>query len=455
MNDKERPRSFDTGNDPWYIRLLHKRTLLVLSVLVVIWIGVLLVQMSNLASKIDIQVTQNNAALLVKSLENFRTLYTSEVVARVKPHGIKITNDYEADDAAIPLPATLSMMLGKLIGEGDVAAQASLYSDYPFPLRRQERGPLDLTQKEVIKRLRQKPDKPVIQIVDIEGRNFLRFAKADVMRQNCINCHNTHPDSPKTDWEVGDVRGVLEVILPLDTDEGDVQKSILATLALMIFLGFLGLTLLAFVLGRLKKATTEANQFAYATRKANEDLEKQIVKRKRMESALSATEEHNRLIIEGASDAVVTMNDDGQITGWNPQAEKVFGWASEEAIGHSVAELIIPEDQRQAHEKGIKRFLTTGFAPILNKRIEVTSLHRKGHTFPVELTVTSIKKRDTYSFCAFIRDITASKKIKEKIKSRQEELERLNRVMVGREKKMMELKNEIIELRKKIEGKFS
>ena len=454
MSSKKNTMPFDADRGPWYFRFFYKRILWVMSVLVLIWIGVVVGQMSKLATRINIQVTQNNAALLAKSLEDFRTLYTSEVVARVEPHGIKITHDYKENEAAIPLPATLSMLLGKSIGKGDVAAQATLYSDYPFPFRLQERGPLSLTQKEVIQQVRRKPDKPFIQVAEIEGRNYLRFAKADLMRQSCISCHNTHPDSPKINWEIGDVRGVLEVILPLDTGES-VQESILETLVLMIFLGCFGLTLLALSLGKLKKATMEANKFAQITKKVNDDLERQIIERKRMESVLCATEEHNRLIIESASDSVITINEGGHIIGWNVQAEKVFGWSAEEAMGKKIAEMIIPENQRQAHKKGIERFLATGFGSILNKRVEVTSLHRQGHTFPIELTITPIKRRDTYSFCAFIRDITASKEAEEKIKSRQEELERLNRVMVGREKKMMELKNEIVELRKEIEEKSS
>ncbi len=128
--------------------------------------------------------------------------------------------------------------------------------------------------------------------------------------------------------------------------------------------------------------------------------------RRAAEDALRLSEERNQLIVETALDAVVTMNRQGLVRGWNSQAERMFGWTRAEAMGRELAELIIPEARRADHRAGMQRYLQSGVVRILNKRIEMISLHAKGHEFPVELAVTPIGFGDELMFCAFIRDIT-------------------------------------------------
>ncbi len=120
------------------------------------------------------------------------------------------------------------------------------------------------------------------------------------------------------------------------------------------------------------------------------------------ETILSAT-------IDTALDAVVRMDSAGMIIGWNIQAEKMFGWTREEAIGRMLNETIIPPQHREAHLRGIRHFLATGEGPALNQRIEITALHRNGHEFPIELSITPLKVADKHEFSAFIRDITEFK----------------------------------------------
>ncbi len=141
---------------------------------------------------------------------------------------------------------------------------------------------------------------------------------------------------------------------------------------------------------------------------------------KRSQQELRKTEERTRLIIDTALDAVVTMNASGTITGWNKQAEIVFGWSSGETIGQHMADLIIPQPHRMAYESGLRHFLATGEGPLLRRRMEVTSIRRGGVEFPVELEVMPLKLDDEWVFSAFIRDITDSKRAEEKL--RQSEL---------------------------------
>jgi len=129
--------------------------------------------------------------------------------------------------------------------------------------------------------------------------------------------------------------------------------------------------------------------------------------RRRAERGLRLSEERNQLIVEMALDAVVTMNNRGLVTGWNTQAEKMFGWTRAEVLGRELAELIIPERHRETHREGLRRYIENGMARVLNKRIEMSALHRDNNEFPVELAITPIGFGEDLVFSGFIRDITS------------------------------------------------
>jgi two-component system sensor histidine kinase UhpB len=76
-------------------------------------------------------------------------------------------------------------------------------------------------------------------------------------------------------------------------------------------------------------------------------------------------------VLATALDAVIVMGEDGLIVGWNAIAEKVFGWSEREAIGRELSELIIPHRFREAHQRGVKRYVETGNGPLLNRRVEI------------------------------------------------------------------------------------
>ena len=122
-----------------------------------------------------------------------------------------------------------------------------------------------------------------------------------------------------------------------------------------------------------------------------------------------------RATIDNALDAVVQMDSEGIIIGWNDQAENIFGWPREEAVGRVLHETIIPPQYREAHVHGLKRYLLTHEKHIINSRIEVVGIHRDGHEFPVELAITSIRMAGKEEFNAFIRDITNKKESEELI----------------------------------------
>lgn len=111
-------------------------------------------------------------------------------------------------------------------------------------------------------------------------------------------------------------------------------------------------------------------------------------------------------VLKTALDAVVVMRLDGTIAGWNDVAERIFGWSFEEARGRRMSELIIPIQHREAHERGLTRFLATGEGPVLDRHIEITALRRDGHELPIELSITFTRQFDEPVFLGFLRDIS-------------------------------------------------
>ncbi|WP_054774080.1 PAS domain-containing protein [Methylogaea oryzae] len=138
-----------------------------------------------------------------------------------------------------------------------------------------------------------------------------------------------------------------------------------------------------------------------------------ITRRKRGEDTLREQKEFLASIFENALDAVTMMDAKGVITGWSKQAEQTFGWSHDEVVGRPMHEVIIPERHREHHLLGLSHFLATGEGPALNRRIEISALHRDGHEFPIELSISPIRTGHGYAFSSFIRDITASKRAEE------------------------------------------
>ncbi len=146
-----------------------------------------------------------------------------------------------------------------------------------------------------------------------------------------------------------------------------------------------------------------------------------VTERVLAEQALRESEERTRAILDAALDAVATMDAAGVIIGWNPQAEAIFGWSRQEAIGRPLAETIISPGYREMQRRDIQRFLSTGESVLMNRRVELTALHRDGHEFPVEFTILPLNRQGTYIFSAFIRDITERKRTEETIRRLAEE----------------------------------
>lgn len=114
-------------------------------------------------------------------------------------------------------------------------------------------------------------------------------------------------------------------------------------------------------------------------------------------------------VLDTALDAVIVIDADGMVIGWNSHAETIFGWKAIEVQGRRLSDMIIPNSHRDAHDKGMNHYLATGEGPVLNRRIEVPALHREGSELSIELSVTATEQFGDQLFIGFIRDISERK----------------------------------------------
>ncbi len=241
-----------------------------------------------------------------------------------------------------------------------------------------------------------------------------------LLSSQVLSCNDTETD-PRVDLEAcrkvharsmvaaplihaGNPVGVLKIISPVPDafSERDIQ-----TLQLMA--GLIGAAL-----GH--QADYEANRKLLLSRtEALGALENEIAHRARIEAAIRDNEWRTQMIIESSYDAFIAMDHEGVISDWNQQAETIFGWSRQDALGAMLADLIIPEAYRHAHSQGMQHFLKTGEGTVLNKPIELVGLRRGGEEFPVELTIRAMQFKEGYEFCAFLRDITERKTLEKKL----------------------------------------
>lgn len=144
----------------------------------------------------------------------------------------------------------------------------------------------------------------------------------------------------------------------------------------------------------------------------------QFVERRSAEERMRLSQELTSSIIHSSLDAVITMDGDGMVVDFNPAAAEMFGYEREHAEGRELAELIIPEDLRDAHRRALGHFLETGEGNIVGRRLELSAVRASGEEFPVELAVIALATREAPIFAGFVRDIT------ERVRAEQE-LERL------------------------------
>ncbi len=156
---------------------------------------------------------------------------------------------------------------------------------------------------------------------------------------------------------------------------------------------------------------------------ANEALKKELAERRlaeerlgQEEKELKRSEARKAAILESALDCIVTIDHEGCITEFNPPAEHTFGYRRNEVLGKHLADVIIPPSLREKHRQGFARYLATGEARVLGKRIEMTAVRADGSEFPVELAIARIPLEGPPSFTGYLRDITERKRAEQALR---------------------------------------
>ncbi|ETW96698.1 MAG: hypothetical protein ETSY2_45960, partial [Candidatus Entotheonella gemina] len=126
---------------------------------------------------------------------------------------------------------------------------------------------------------------PMIEAENYMGKPSIRLATAVVMEQSCVNCHNTHPQSPKAGWGVGDVRGATEVILPLNHVRTQAQAGLRNTFILLVGLSIFGCSALGLVIHQIRRRNA-----ALAHRTT--ELEYEVAQRQHVEHELRQHQNH-------------------------------------------------------------------------------------------------------------------------------------------------------------------
>ncbi|MBE9117026.1 DUF3365 domain-containing protein [Lusitaniella coriacea LEGE 07157] len=348
-----------------FTRILYQRTILLLTLLFILGVSFALWGMTNLSSNlIETQATQN-AVLYAQSLTEARTLYSSEVVARAKKiDGLNVTHNYTLKEGSIPIPATFLIELGHRIRENNPGVSVRLYSDYPFPWRKEEGGPKTTFEREALDYLKQHPDERFTQFKANNSQALFRYAQADILRPSCVSCHNTHPDSPKTDWRVGDVRGILEITQPLDEIVEQTRQQLRNGFVMLAGLSILGIFGIALVISRLRQTSEELERRVIERtaqlQKSNRKLVQEQNKSERLllnilpASIAKQLKENNRTLARGFSHVTILFAD---ITNFTPLSSRVSPIELVELLNE-----IFSRFDQLAEKHGLEKIKTIGDA---------------------------------------------------------------------------------------------
>ena len=335
---------------------------------------------------------------IVHHLKTFRSYYNEFVVSKVKNlPDIKVDYNHEYSSNTIPLPATTIHNISEKLSQNK-NVKVNFFSDYPFPNRANR--VLDEFQKNSIKFLRENPNEIFIKQDIVNNKEVIRVAFSDTMGSNsCLACHNGRADSPKKDWKLGDVRGVLEVVMPIH------EEFVLSSIHTRNILIFILLVILYFIIHYTILYLLKQKETKEQTKKLQDEVEKQTKDLK----------DSNRLLLEHKkavdASAIVSKADlDGNITYVSEAFCKISGYSKEELIGQN-HKIIKHYDMLDSTYKELWETISSGKV----WEGEIKNKKKNGDYYWVKASISPIydNKQTIIGYTAIRQDITDKKRIEE------------------------------------------
>lgn len=151
-------------------------------------------------------------------------------------------------------------------------------------------------------------------------------------------------------------------------------------------------------------------------------VEDRIRERKAAEQAIHESRELFRSISASAQDAIILLNNDGEIAFWNAAAERIFGYVASEVIGKDAHLLLAPSRFHKECKNGLSHFRDTGNGPVIGKTLELVALRKDGTEFPVELSVSALQLKGLWHAVGILRDISERKQYQDSLRQSLEKL---------------------------------
>ncbi len=388
-----------------------------------IWVVIYTYESSE---KVVFEYATESAQDHAESVTQFRNFYAQELVPRAMAAGVEVTHDYKSRSNVLPLPATLTIELGHYMSQVDGGTQVRLYSDLPFPWRAGERH-LDDFQTQALAHLQKNPEIPFVREELLNGQRVLRYAQADRMLTGCVACHNRYEGSPRTDWKVGDVRGALEVVLPVSQWQSATTDVLTRTFSVLLAVVLGGLLMVWFSVRRIRGALIVARDLSTQRQQAIGQLNQEISERRLIEQELRLSESKLNSIFTAVPEAIVVADARGHIVQCNLATAEIFGFELRDLIGQNIKMLMRPHE-RAAHDGYLHTYAQTGQKHLLNQPRIVQGMRKDGSLFPIRITVKETRVDDAHFFIGVIQDFTAIQHTQDLLVEAKNKAEQANRM---------------------------
>ncbi|PVE41579.1 hypothetical protein H663_016450 [Limnohabitans planktonicus II-D5] len=372
------------------------------------------------------QYATDSAAAHAASITQFRNFYAQELVPLAVQGGMEITHDYKQREKALPLPATLAIDLGHYLSKVDGGTQVRLYSAQPFPWRLADQQ-LDSFQQQALQHLKARPDEPFVREEIMHGVRVLRFAQADRMLPKCVSCHNSYPGSPRTNWKEGDVRGALEVILPVSQWQLASTEVLNRTFSILLALLMGGLLMIWYSVRRLRGALMKARQLSADRHQAIGQLSGEITERKSVERDLRLSESKLNSIFQSVPEAIVVADAQGRIVQCNDATAAMFGYRMDQLMGQRINLLMNLSESRQ-HDVYMQNYLISREKKLINQPRVLQGRRQDGTSFPVRLTINETRVDNAHFFIGVMQDFTAIQDAQDMLVDAKDKAEQANRL---------------------------